>query len=88
MTYQYQESLDVDALTRYQAKLTLLGLCIALFTQISSETKQSTVFDSWRCSFELFHFYRELHTNYSVIYLIYIFRYSLSIQIACRCVDG
>ena len=36
MTYQYQESLDVDALTRYQAKLTLLGLCITLFAQISS----------------------------------------------------
>ena len=36
MTYQYQESLDVDALTRYQAKLTLLGLCITLIPQISS----------------------------------------------------
>ena len=52
MTYQYQESLDVDALTRYQAKLTLLGFCITLFTQISSyipssEIKQSSVFDSY-----------------------------------------
>ena len=36
MTYQYQESLDIDALTRYQVKLTLLGLCITLFAQISS----------------------------------------------------
>ena len=35
-TYQYQESLDVDALTRYQARLILLGSCITLFTQISS----------------------------------------------------
>ena len=36
MTYHYQESLDADALTRYQAKLELLGLCITLFAQISS----------------------------------------------------
>ena len=36
MTYQYQESLDVDALTIYQAKLTLLGLYITLIPQISS----------------------------------------------------
>ena len=36
MTYQCQESLDVDALTRYQAKLTLLGWCTTLFAQISS----------------------------------------------------
>ena len=35
-TYQYQESLDVDAITRYQARLVLLGSCITLFTQISS----------------------------------------------------
>ena len=41
-----------------------------------------------RCSFETFRLYRELHTNYSAIYLIYIFRYDLSIQIVCRCVDG
>ena len=36
MTYQYQESLDADALTRYQAKLNLLGLFITLFAQIAS----------------------------------------------------
>ena len=36
MTYQCQESLDVDALTRYQAELTLLGWCTTLFAQISS----------------------------------------------------
>ena len=36
MTYQCQERLDVDALTRYQAKLTLLGWCTTLFAQISS----------------------------------------------------
>ena len=36
MTCQYQESLDLDALTRHQAELTLLGLCITLFAQISS----------------------------------------------------
>ena len=41
-----------------------------------------------RCYFETFRLYRELYTNYSAIYLIYIFRYDLSIQIACRCVDG
>ena len=35
-TYQYQESLDVDAITRYQARLILLGSCNTLFTQISS----------------------------------------------------
>ena len=94
MTYQYQESLDIDALTRHQAKLTLLGLYITLFVQIpsyiqvihnSSEIKQLL---KARCFFETFHLYRELHFNYSVIYLIYIFRYDLSIQIVCRCVDG
>ena len=52
MTYQYQESLDVDSLTRYQAKLTLLGLCSTLFAQISSyipssKIKQPVVFDSY-----------------------------------------
>ena len=93
MTNQYQESLDVDALTRYQAKLTLLGLCITLFAQISSympssEVKQPMVFDNYIFLWNISPFYRELHTNYSVICLIYIFRYHLSIQIACRCVDG
>ena len=36
MTYQCQESLDVDALTRYQANLTLVGRCSTLIAQISS----------------------------------------------------
>ena len=41
-----------------------------------------------RCSFEIFYLYRKVNTNYSVIYLIIHFRYDLSIQIVCRCVDG
>ena len=92
MTYQYQESLDVDALIRYQDKLTLLGLYITLFAQIScytpsSELKQPTVLIA-TYSFEIFHHYKELYTNYLVICLIYIFRYYLSIQITYSCVDG